>query len=166
MPSPVLAIVGPGNGASPTDLNVAESLGRLAAGRGWQILTGGVAGGVMEAAARGARGAGGTVVGILPSADREDASAHLSVAVVTGLGQGRNNIVVLSSDAVAVCGMSAGTAIEAALAVRAARPLVFIAADAVTRSFFGALARPDTIHFAATPDEAIEYLTARLPATL
>jgi uncharacterized protein (TIGR00725 family) len=158
MPPPVLAIVGPGETASPRDLRHAEALGGLAAGRGWQIVTGGLAVGVMAAAARGARRAGGTVIGILPSMDRGGASLDLSVAVVTGLGQGRNNLVVLSSDAVAVCGMSAGTAVEAALAVRAARPLVLVAAEPPTRHFFAALAPLQMLHFAATPEEAVDRL--------
>lgn len=162
MRAPVLAVVGPGDAASPQDLRIAESLGGLAAGRGWVVVTGGVASGVMEAAARGARRVGGIVVGVLPSADADDASAELSLAVVTALGQGRNNVIVLSSDAVAVCGMSSGTAVEAALALRAARPLVFVAADSLTRDFFTRIAPPGGIHFVANAEEAIEVLAPRI----
>ena len=68
------------------------------------------------------------MVGILPSADTSEANPFLSVAVVTAMGQARNNIIVLSSDAVAVCGMSPGTAVEAALALRVRRPVAFVAA--------------------------------------
>jgi uncharacterized protein (TIGR00725 family) len=162
MRAPVLAIVGPGDAATPRDQRIAESLGSLAAGRGWVVMTGGIASGVMEAAARGARRAGGIVVGILPSSDRDEASPDLSLAVSTGLGQGRNNVIVLSSDALAVCGMSSGTAVEAALALRAARPLVFIAADSATREFFIRLAPPGAIHFVDTVEDAIETLATRL----
>ena len=159
---PVLAIVGPGDGATPHDCRTAESLGSLAAVRGWRIVTGGIASGVMEAAARGAQRAGGTVIGILPSPESDDASPHLSIAIRTSLGQGRNNVIVLSSDAVAVCGMSSGTAVEAALAIRAARPLVFVAADRITRDFFARLADPAAIYFADTPDDAVAFLAPRI----
>ena len=156
----MLAIVGPGETARAEDLGTAESLGRLAALEGWAVLTGGVVSGVMDAASRGARLAGGLVIGVLPSSQRDSASSHLSVALATDMGQARNNIIILSSDAVAVCGMSPGTAVEAALAARAARPLVFIAAEMHTRVFFERLGGAPA--FVDTPVEAIAVVKARL----
>ncbi|HEX7123303.1 MAG TPA: hypothetical protein VF178_13085 [Gemmatimonadaceae bacterium] len=158
MRPPALAVVGPGETATDADLRHAESLGALAAAEGWTLLTGGIASGVMDAANRGARAAGGLTVGILPTADTRPASPHLSVAIVTAMGQARNNVIVLSSDAVAVCGMSAGTAVEAALALRAHRPLVFVAADATTRAFYERLGQPGAMHFTTSPEEAIAVL--------
>ena len=154
----VLAIVGPAEAATAQDLRNAESLGTLAARLGWVVVTGGVAAGVMDAASRAAREAGGTVIGILPSADAGDASSGASIAVVTAMGQARNNIIVLSSDAVAVCGMSPGTAVEVALAVRANRPIVFVGAAATTRNFFTSLPASARLHFADTPEEAAAVL--------
>jgi uncharacterized protein (TIGR00730 family) len=53
-----------GSGDPPPDvLRLAEDLGRGIALRGWMLRNGGY-GGTMEAAARGARGAGGRVVGV------------------------------------------------------------------------------------------------------
>ncbi len=152
--APVLAIVGPGQSASPDDLRNAATLGALAAGEGWIVVNGGVASGVMDAASRGARSAGGTVIGILPDANDAAASPFLSVAIVTAMGQARNNVIVLSSDALAVCGMSPGTAVEAAHALRARRPIVFVAADAGTRSFFRRLDATAAVHFADSAQHA------------
>lgn len=48
----------------------AEEVGRLLGERGATVVTGGL-GEVMAAASRGAKGAGGTTIGILPSETRE-----------------------------------------------------------------------------------------------
>jgi uncharacterized protein (TIGR00725 family) len=156
-----LGIIGPGDGASDEALRSAELLGALAAGEGWIVINGGVASGVMEAASRGAASAGGLVVGILPSSESVPSPA-LTAAVVTGLGQARNNVIVLSSNAVAVCGMSSGTAAEAALALRAGRPVVFIQASAATRAFFEELDSNHRVQFADSPAQAIALLRVML----
>jgi uncharacterized protein (TIGR00725 family) len=155
---PILAIVGPGDGATTDDLRRAESLGELAAREGWVVLNGGVASGVMDAASRGARAAGGLVIGILPTADPGSASPHVTVPLITDMGQARNNIIVLSADAVAVCGMSPGTAVESALAIRHARPIVFVAAEGATRTFHERLAGNRPAYFVESPADAIEQL--------
>ena len=160
MRAPVLGIVGPGDAATATDLASAESLGALAATEGWVVITGGVASGVMEAASRGARAAGGLAIGILPGVDDHDAAPALSVALRTGMGQARNNIIVLSSDAVAVCGMSPGTAVEAALAIRAGRPVVCIGATEKTRAFLEQIDRDRVVQFVARAEDALPLLRA------
>ena len=74
-----VAVVGPADGARPTDLSHAEQVGRQLAATGAVMLTGGHHG-VMEAAARGARAAGG--VSILPSVKKRGAmGAHLDIPV-------------------------------------------------------------------------------------
>jgi uncharacterized protein (TIGR00725 family) len=74
--------------------------------------------GVMAAAARGARAAGGVVVGIRPGDDRAGASPDLTVTVVTNLGEARNAVIVWSADVVVAVGGSWGTLSEIALARR------------------------------------------------
>ena len=74
-------------------------MGRAVASAGAVLVTGGL-GGVMQAAARGAREAGGLTVGILPGPSHRDANAFVDVAIVTDLGHARNAIVVRSSHAV------------------------------------------------------------------
>jgi uncharacterized protein (TIGR00725 family) len=98
-------------------------VGRLVAERGAVLICGGL-GGAMEAACRGAREAGGTAVGILPGADRRDANPFVHIAVPTGLGQGRNVVIVHAADVLIAVGGGYGTLSEVALALRAGKPVV------------------------------------------
>lgn len=147
--------MGPGEGASLGDVRAARELGALVAAEGWALVTGGRACGVMEAASRGAREAGGLTVGVLPGVDAADASEFVDLAVVTGMGQARNQINVLTSRVVFACGAGAGTASEIALAIKARRPVILLRATAEARAFFAALGR-DAVHFADTPREAVD----------
>jgi uncharacterized protein (TIGR00725 family) len=107
-------------------LDQAERLGRRLAEAGAVLVCGGGPG-VMEAACRGAQSAGGTTVGLLPGLDRDEGNPHLSVALPTGLGQGRNLLLVRSSDALVAVGGGFGTLSEIALALRTGTPLVGLA---------------------------------------
>jgi len=93
--------------------------------RGAVVVTGGL-GGVMEAASRGARGAGGTTLGILPGSDRAAANLFVSVAVATGMGELRNGLVVRCADALIAVGGEYGTLSEIALALKAGKSVVGI----------------------------------------
>jgi uncharacterized protein (TIGR00725 family) len=107
-------------------LDQGELLGRRLAEGGAVVVCGG-GGGVMEAVCRGARAAGGTTVGLLPGLDRAGANPHLSVSLPTGLGQGRNLLLVRSSDALVAVGGGFGTLSEIALALRTGVPVVGLA---------------------------------------
>lgn len=96
-------------------LEAARTVGRTLAEHGAVVLTGG-RGGVMEAAARGAREAGGLVVGVLP--DLSDGNPYLSVRIRTGMGHARNVILVQSADAVVAVGGEFGTLSELAIALK------------------------------------------------
>ena len=111
-----VAVCGPGE-CTPQEWDQAHRTGRLLAERGAVVLCGGL-GGVTAAAAAGARAAGGIAVGVLPAADRAAAAPDLTVALPTGLGQARNNVIVNAADAVIVIGGSWGTLSELALAMR------------------------------------------------
>jgi uncharacterized protein (TIGR00725 family) len=113
---PYVAVVGPSE-ATDVESQRAEEIGRLLAVRGVVVVCGGL-GGVMEAVARGASGAGGTVVGILPGTDRAAANPHVSVALATGMGEMRNAVVVRAADVVIAVGGAYGTLSEIALALR------------------------------------------------
>lgn len=158
--TPVIGIMGPGIGATSADLQNAEALGRLIAGRGWITLTGGRASGVMEAALRGAKQAGGQTFAILPSKAKSDASRWADIVIPTGFGSGRNIINVLASDVVVGCGIGAGTASEIALALKEKRPTVLITANVSGNAFFRGMA-PDLVTVATTPDDAFAAI-ARL----
>jgi uncharacterized protein (TIGR00725 family) len=100
-------------------------VGRTLAERGVVLVCGGL-GGVMQAACRGAKEAGGTTVGILPGSDRDDANSFVDIAVPTGLGEGRNVLVVRAADALVAVGGGYGTLSEIALALRAGKRVVGI----------------------------------------
>jgi uncharacterized protein (TIGR00725 family) len=119
-----VAVVGPGS-AGEEQVAAAEEAGRLIAERGALLVCGGL-GGVMEAACRGARSAGGTTLGLLPGDDRGDANPFVDIALPTGLGEGRNALVVRAADAVLSIGGGYGTLSEIALALRAGKPVIGI----------------------------------------
>ena len=103
----------------------AEEVGRLLAERGCTVVTGG-GGEVMAAASRGAKAAGGTTIGILPSERREDANEWIDHVVVTGMGHARNLAVAASGDAVIAVGGSWGTLAEIGFASRLGRRVVVL----------------------------------------
>jgi uncharacterized protein (TIGR00725 family) len=153
----VLGVIGPGEEATPRDVADAFEVAALAAAGGWVVLTGGRDVGVMDAASRGARSVEGIAIGVLPDANAQAASRALDVAIVTGLGEMRDQLVVLSSDAIVVCGMSAGTAAETSIAIKAHKPLVLLRPDADVQGFFQRFGR-DGVRVAMTPKEAMEVL--------
>ena len=113
-----------GGGQRNTDLEeLAEEVGRRLAEAGAVVVCGGL-GGVMEGASRGAREAGGDVIGIVPTQSPDDANPHVTHAVATGIGHARNLAVVASADAVIAIGGEWGTLAEIAFARRLERPVV------------------------------------------
>jgi uncharacterized protein (TIGR00725 family) len=103
----------------------AEEVGRLLAERGCTVVCGGL-GEVMAAAARGAKAAGGTTIGILPGESRKDANEWIDHVVVTGIGHARNLAVVASGDAVIAVGGRWGTLAEIGFACALGRPVVVL----------------------------------------
>ncbi len=80
----------------------------------------------MEAAARGAKEAGGATIGILPGHDRALANPYLDYVLTTGMGHARNLAVVSSGDAVIAVGGGYGTLSEIGLAAKIGRPVVIV----------------------------------------
>jgi len=114
-------VVGPDD-ADAKQRAAAEEVGRLLAEAGAIVVTGG-RGGVMEAASKGAREAGGTTLGILPGPDRREANEWVTVAVPTGMGEARNALVVRAADAVVAVGGAWGTLSEIAFARKTGKPV-------------------------------------------
>lgn len=117
-----IAVIG-GSRCSPAEEAAAEAVGRAVAEAGAVLVCGGL-GGVMEAAARGAVQAGGLTVGILPGTDPRDASPWIRVPLPTGMGEGRNVLVVRAADAVVAVGGEWGTLSEIALARKIGVPVI------------------------------------------
>jgi len=153
----VVGVMGPGTGATTTDLEQAYELGQRIAQQGWVLLTGGKNSGVMDAASLGAKAADGLTVGILPSRDTQNLSDAVDIAIVTDMGSGRNNINVLSSDVVIACGMGAGTASEIALAIKGGKPVILLSDYQNSHQFFISLS-PETVFVATTPADAIDIV--------
>ena len=156
LPPAVIAVVGPGTDVDAAVLAAAERVGTLLAQAGHQVVTGGLEG-VMAAAARGARTVGGSAVAILPGDDPATANPDSDVVIATGLGQGRNLLVVRSAAAVIAVGGSWGTLSEVAFARRLGKPVVWLHGWQVDGP-------TDPVPTAATPDEAVEQVLARLGA--
>jgi len=157
----LIGVLGPGEGAGQKEMDDATLIGELVAKAGWCIVTGGRVAGVMGAAAKGARAAGGLTIGILPTPDILGASPAVDVVLATGLGEARNAVIALSANACVVCGMNAGTASEVALAIRAKRPVILLRADEVTAKFFRML-DTEVVRTAMSAGEAIEMLRGLL----
>lgn len=140
-----------GSGAAPpSELEAAEGVGRALAERGAVVVCGGL-GGVMEAACRGAKGAGGATLGILPGLERGAANAYVDVAVATGLGEARNALVVRAADALIAVGGEWGTLSEIALALKAGKRVVGLGSWELRRG-----GRPvEGVLAAGEPEEAV-----------
>ncbi|MGD9962320.1 MAG: TIGR00725 family protein [Thermoplasmata archaeon] len=113
-------------GASRPDrrtYELAEEVGREIAKRGAAVLCGGL-GGVMEAVCKGARSEGGLTIGIIPSDFKDDANKYVQIPIVTGMGIGRNVMLVKSADILIAVGGSFGTLSEIAHALNMGKTVV------------------------------------------
>lgn len=107
----------------PEIASIAEEVGSIVASAGLTIVCGGL-GGVMEAAARGARQAGGDVIGILPGISVREANPFVTHPVATGMGQARNLIIVHTADFLVAIGGEAGTLSEVAFGLKLGKPVL------------------------------------------
>lgn len=150
--------MGRGEGASAADVRLAEQLGEQVARAGWVVLTGGRDAGVMAAANRGAKRVPGSLtLGVLPGTDSRQVAPHVDLAIFTGMGDARNVINVLSSDVVVVCGtVGAGSASEAALAVKAQRPLLLLGANPEALALLRAL--DHRVRAFSTPEQVVSAI--------
>ena len=115
----------PNDNVAASTMASAEEIGRLVAGRGGVIVTGGRAG-VMAAASKGARQAGGLTIGFLPGMDKSGANPYVDIVFPTGLGRARNLLTARCCDALIMVGGSTGTLNELTIAYAEARPVVIL----------------------------------------
>ncbi|MQL51003.1 TIGR00725 family protein [Desulfofundulus thermobenzoicus] len=153
-----IGVIG-GARCTSVEKKLAEEVGREIAGQKAVLICGG-RGGVMEAAARGARRAGGLVIGILPGHDRREGNPYLSVSLATGLGDARNAIIACACDVLIAIGGGYGTLSEIGLALKMGKPVVGLHTWNLDRPGHG-----DDIHRAAGAREAVMLAVklARLP---
>lgn len=108
-----VGVIGPRE-ASGVQLLAAEQVGHGLASMGFVVICGG-RGGVMEAVCRGAAGAGGMSIGLLPDADPSFANPHVGIVIATGIGEARNALIARASLCLVAIGDSFGTLSEVAL---------------------------------------------------
>lgn len=149
-----VAIIGDGDPRGPDAhrlLEWAEEIGQELARGGAIVITGGL-GGIMLAASRGARAAGGQTIGLLPGADASEANEFVSIPIATGLGVVRNLVVVTAADVVIAIGGRHGTLSEIGLALRMGRHVVALSSWRVESEH--RLGGP-RVHRARDPREAV-----------
>ncbi len=142
----IIGIIGAGS-CDDRIYSIAEEMGRKIAESGAVLICGGL-GGVMEAAAKGANGAGGLTIGILPGFDKADANLYIDIPIVTGLSHARNVLVVRSSDIVIAIAGGYGTLSEIALSLKMGKTVIGI------ETWEGV----DDIIRVKNPDEAMERI--------
>lgn len=159
------------NGSPGSLFEMAEAVGSLVAGAGCILINGGL-GGVMRASAKGAKEAGGLTIGLLPGSEASQANPFIEVALPTGIGDMRNNLIVRASDGIIAIGGGAiggkaiegaakgddsgavglGTLSEIALALKAGKPVVGLKSWDLSVD----MAR------AETPEDAVEKILSLL----
>ena len=156
MKRPLIIGVMGGGIAGADELENAYTLGTLIANQGWILLNGGRESGVMKASAKGASDQGGLTIGILPGNDPQEASQYIRIPIVTGLGNARNCINVLSSDVVVACPGGMGTLSEIALALKCGKPVILLNYDQDKR--FEAFQHAGKLWYAGSPREVIGHI--------
>ncbi len=143
-----IAVIG-GGVCGAAEKALAEEVGRLVALQGTTLVCGGL-GGVMEAAARGAKQEGGTTIGILPGHHRALANPYIDYVLTTGMGHARNLAVVSSGDAIIAIGGGCGTLSEIGLAAKIGRPVVILGGWRLENS-----GEPGDFRYASSAAEAL-----------
>jgi len=149
----IVAVIGASE-AEETVLHDAEAIGEGIAQRGALLISGGL-GGVMEAACRGAKKAGGMTIGILPGTVRSDASNYVDIRIVTGLSQARNVIIARSCDAAVAISGKYGTLSEIAYCLMFGVPVIGLG---TWRLASDSVAEPIPISYADNVNEVLKNL--------
>jgi uncharacterized protein (TIGR00725 family) len=155
MRRPLIGVMGAGRNATEDDCELGRQLGSLVAGKGWVLLSGGTALGVMDASCKAASDAGGLVVGVIAQSDDRKMSKYVDVPIFTGMLTGRNFINCLTSDVMIACGtMAAGTLSEVAMSLRADKDVILLGCEEDTQTFLKRLGG-DKVHVVDSPEDAI-----------
>ena len=123
----IIGVIGDSEPA-PETASLAEEAGAEIARAGAVLVCGGL-GGVMQAAARGAKGAGGLTVGVLPTYDAGSANAFIDIPVVTGMGHARNVIIAATAHALIAMSGAHGTLSEIAIGLKLGKRVVSLGRD-------------------------------------
>ncbi len=122
-----IGVIGAGN-CDESIAMIAEEVGQEIAKRGAVLICGGL-GGVMQAAACGAKQEGGTTIGILPGSRREDANPYIDIVILSAMGHARNAIIAQSCDALIAIDGEYGTLSEIALSLKMGKKVVVLESE-------------------------------------
>jgi uncharacterized protein (TIGR00725 family) len=117
----IIGVIG-GSAVDQTAFETAYQVGKLIAEAGAILVCGGLTG-VMEAACKGAKEAGGTTIGILPGLKINDANQYVDIPVATGLGHGRNLVIINTAQAMIAISGRYGTLSEIGFALQSGKPV-------------------------------------------
>ncbi|MCX6826798.1 MAG: TIGR00725 family protein [candidate division Zixibacteria bacterium] len=123
---PFIGVIGAGQ-CSWEMKELAERVGRAIAENNAILVCGGL-GGVMAAAAKGAKSKNGMTIGILPGDSKNEANEFIDLAIPTGIGDARNLIIVKTADAIVALPGKYGTLSEMAFCMKLKKPLVSLSA--------------------------------------
>ena len=118
----IVGVIG-GSKPDPDHQRLAEEVGVEIAKRGAAVVCGGLTG-VMESVCKGARSQGGLTIGIIPSNFKEDANPYVQIPIVTGMGMGRNVMLVMTADVLIAIGGEFGTLSEIAHALNIGKTVI------------------------------------------
>lgn len=135
----------------PEIYKLAEEVGAEIAKAEAILICGGL-GGVMEAVCKGAKEHGGITIGILPGVNKYEANPYVDFPVPTGLGEGRNVLIVRSADVLIAISGGYGTLSEIGFSLRLGKPVVSLGSWDVS----------DEILKAETPKQAVSLALAQL----
>ncbi len=149
-----IGVIGAGD-CSEDICKLAEEVGERIAEAGAVLVCGGL-GGVMEAASKGAKKQGGITVGILPGIDKDHANPYIDFPIITGLGEGRNLLVVRNSDAVIAFPGEFGTLSEIAFSLKLGKPVVGLSTWKVSDKIIQAKNAQEAVSIALSQAKALQ----------
>lgn len=115
----LVSVIG-GHKCDEDTARIAGDIGKAVALSGAVLVCGGLSG-IMEAACRGAKSAGGLTIGIIPGEDKAEANEYVDIALPTGMGYSRNTLVAGTADVVVALPGEYGTLSEVAFALNAGK---------------------------------------------
>jgi hypothetical protein len=156
----IIGVMGPATITSKKTADDAFTLGKLIAEKGWILLTGGSADGVMDAVNRGAKEHSGLTVGIIKNKESK-ISKFIDIPIITDINDARNNVNVLSSDIVVACGTGLGTTSEIVLALKHGKTVILLNQSSEGLLFFKSL-KEQNLHIVKTVQQAIDIIEKNL----
>lgn len=117
-----ISVIG-GHDVTPEVEEISSNVGRMVAKVDAILVCGGL-NGVMEAASRGAKEAGGMTIGILPGKEKADANPYIDIALPSSFGYARNAMVACSADIIIALPGSYGTSSEISYGMVYKRPIL------------------------------------------